>query len=844
MKSKLVKIIVLAVIFAAVVAVAVVFNKDEEQEQVYAEWSDASLPVVNMNFEGERVNCLHGYTLEMEKSYMRDSITPISSDRNISMTIDTYGSKISGISYQVWSPDSEKLYVKKKCGDYDASADSFDVTFKLEDILSGTEEYQLVIVISTKDYKEIYYYTRIRYYDDTNISGILSYAKNFSSQALAGTLSNEMLYQLESDTSTDNTSFGYVNIKSTYNHVSWGDLSPQLNGDVNVTIKDFNQTIGSIMLEYEVTAENESGGTSVFDVDEFLCVQYVNNNYYLIAYERQAGERFEFSEDSISDNKIELGVVSGKNLPADVYVSGAYNVFAADGELWCYNSNSNSALRLFSFKESENDVRTLLDEHEYEVVSVDNDGNIQFTVAGYMNSGLHEGKCGVGFYKYTKETNTLNELFFIQSSRPYDVLKKETGTLSYMGENSMYYMTFGSSLYAVDFGGPEYVKITGRLNDGMYAVDEVNGIVAWQEQDEWSKCTSVRELFLDDSTEYTVEAEEGEYIRLLGFIDGDMIIGRAYSRDVVMEGSAVAEYPMYKFEIINRKHEKETEYNGNGLYISGITVENERLIINRQQKNEDGSFSDVAADVLLKNWESDEHAAKITSEIKDLRKRVYSVRLSSAATSKAFTVTEPELPGSVTGLLSLAASEESKEDVRYYAYSCGHLKGITVSVGDAINLVYDDMGVVVDSSLNYIWSRANRSARKQIMVSGGNPAETEGDTLAACVNIILNMEDKKVNVQKEFENGKSAYDILDSSLDNGALDLKGCLLNQVLYYVNNGSPVIVYTGKEKAELIVGYSGTSQVIMYDTMTQSTYTLTWQAAEELFNANGNVFLSYRK
>ena len=775
---------------------------------------------------------------------MRESITPVSADRNISMTIDTYESNISGISYQVWSLDGEKLYVKKKCSDYDASAGSFDVTFKLEDIFNRATEYQLVIIISTKDYKEINYYTRIRYYDDTNISGILGYAKNFSSQALAGSLSNELLYQLESDSSTDNTSFGHVDIKSTYNHVGWGDLTPQLNGPVNVSIKDFNQTIGSVMLEYEITAENENGGISVFDVDEFFCVQYVNNNYYLIAYERQADERFEFSESSISNNMIELGVISEKNIPMDVFVSDAYNVFTAGGELWCYNSDSNNALRLFSFKENENDVRTLYDEHEFKVVSADDAGNIQFTVTGYMNSGLHEGKCGVGFYKYTKETNTLNELFFIQSTRTYDVIKQEIGRLSYMGKNGMYYLMFGSSLYAVDFGGPEYVRITDKLIDGMYAVDNANGIVAWQEQSEWNKCTLIRELFLDDSTEYTAEAEEGEYLRLLGFIDGDIIIGRAYSQDIVMEGSAAVIYPMYRFDILNREQKAETEYNGNGLYIDGVTVENERLIIKRLQRNEDGGFSAAAEDVLLKNWEAEEPNAKIISEIKERRKRVYSIQLSSVSAAKAFSVTEPELPGSVTGLLSLAASEESKEDRRYYAYSLGHLKGMTASVGDAINLIYDDMGVVVDSSLNYIWTRANRNNQKQIMVSAVSPAETESDTIEACVNIILNLEEKKVNARKEFEKGKSAYDILDSSMDNGALDLKGCLLNQILYYVNDGSPVIAYTGQEKAELIIGYYGTSQIIMYDTMSQSTYNLSWQQAEELFKANGNVFLSYKK
>ncbi len=844
MNNKLFKGLVLVLVFVGVIAAVLLVNRDDEKQQVYAEWKEATLPVVYMNFEGERVNRLYGYTVDMDMTYMRDTITPVASDRTLTFSVDTYESSIKGISYEVWSLDGEKLYLDKKCKDYDASADSFDVTFTLEDIFSEATEYQLVITISTGDYKAINYYTRLRYYNDTVIDGILGYVKNFSTEVLSGNMSNDLIYQLESDSSTDNTSFGYTNIKSTYNHVSWGNLSPQLVSDVGVSIKEFNEMTGSIMLQYTVSALNERGETVILDVEEFFCIRYVNNTYYLIAYERQANERFEFSEERISSNHVELGIISDEYLPLNVASAGAFNVFAVDGDLWCFNSTQNKALRVFSFKESENDVRTLLDDHKYQVVSVDDKGNIQFTVAGYMNSGMHEGKCGVGFYEYVRENNTLNELFFMQSTRPYGVISEDLGKLSFMGNNDMYYLMFGDSLFSVDFSGMEYVEIADGLSDNMYAVDAKNGIAAWQEQDDWSKCTSIRQMFFADGTDYTIKAEAGEYIKVLGFLDGDLIIGRSYAQDIVMEGSSVVNYPMYKLEIINSAHELEAEYAVDGYYISGITVDSERIIIKRQTKGEDGSFVAAAADVLIKNWESEEQSAKIVSEIMSLRKRVYSLELSAIAISKAFSVSYPEIPGSTTENLSMAASEEEEQDNRYYAYSCGKLAGVTESVGAAINLVYNDMGIVVDSSQDYIWTRANRSAVRNIQVSAEFSAASNVETTAACLNTILNLESKKTNAQKELEKGKSAFDVLNKALDKGALDLQGCILNQVLYYVNNGSPVMVYTGKDKVELIVGFQGSNTIIMYDSMRQSTYNISWEEAENLFNANGNVFISYVK
>ncbi len=842
MKSRLIKALVLILVFVGVVAAVLIINGDDEKQKTYAEWNEATLPVLYMNFEGERINRLYGYTIDMDMTYMRDTITPVASDRNMTLTVDTYESSIKDISYEVWSLDGEKLYVSKKCSDYNAELETFDVNISLEDIFEEATEYQLVINVSTTDYKKINYYTRIRYYNDTVIGGILGYVKNFSAQALADTMGNDLIYQLESDSSTDNTSFGYANIKSTFNHVSWGDLKPQLAGNVSVSINEFNEMTGSVTLEYEAKALNERNKEILIDVEEFFCIRYVNSTYYLIAYERVANERFEFNEERISSNNVEIGIVSGDYLPLEAASNGAYNVFVADGELWCFNSTRNNAVRVFSFKEEVNDVRTLLDDHKFQIVSVDSSGNIQFTVAGYMNSGIHEGKCGVGFYQYTSETNTLSEIFFMQSTRPYGVIAQDLGKLSFMGSNDMYYMVFGDSLFSVDFSGMEYVEIADGLSDTMYAVDGENGIAAWQEQDDWSKCTLVRQMFLTDGSEHTVKAEEGEFIRVLGFLDGDMVIGRAYAEDIIREGVSVVNYPMYKLEIINKEYEIEAEYYKDGYYISGIIIDDERIIINRQVKTQEGSFSEAADDVLIKNWESEKKSSAITSRILNLRKRVYSLELPAIAISKEFSINYPEIPASAIENLSMAASEEKEQDNRYYAYSCGELTGVAETVGDAIGMIYDNMGIVVDSKQNYIWTRANRSPVRSIKVPAEFAATDEASTLAACVNTILSLEGKKTNAEKELGKGKSAYSILNSSLDNGALDLQGCILNQVLYYVDKGSPVMVYTGKDKVELIVGFYGSNTIIMYDTMLQNTYTLSWQDAENLFSSNGNVYLSY--
>ena len=73
MKKLLKRLLVLLFIFVAAVAAVLFFTRNQEQETVYAVMSEATLPVVTMEFEGSAVNTLHGYTQSMDIPYMRDT---------------------------------------------------------------------------------------------------------------------------------------------------------------------------------------------------------------------------------------------------------------------------------------------------------------------------------------------------------------------------------------------------------------------------------------------------------------------------------------------------------------------------------------------------------------------------------------------------------------------------------------------------------------------------------------------------------------------------------------------------------------------------------------------------
>ena len=83
--------------------------------------------------------------------------------------------------------------------------------------------------------------------------------------------------------------------------------------------------------------------------------------------------------------------------------------------------------------------------------------------------------------------------------------------------------------------------------------------------------------------------------------------------------------------------------------------------------------------------------------------------------------------------------------------------------------------------------------------------------------------------------------ILQEALENRqVIDLSGCSVSQVLYYVNLGTPVFAMVG-DQAVLIIGYDE-HNTILYQPMENSARKMGLQDSEAFFAGAGNVFLGY--
>ena len=157
----------------------------------------------------------------------------------------------------------------------------------------------------------------------------------------------------------------------------------------------------------------------------FYRMSYNQTRVVLLDFRRQVKEVLTTEQNLVSGGKVNLGITA-----ADVqYMSdstGTILAFVQQGDLWAYNVETNKMTRVFSFRDTgSNDERNDISQHDIRIVRVDENGDIDFVLYGYMNRGQHEGQTGTAVYHYSAEQNAIEEQFFLRSLKSWEFLKED-----------------------------------------------------------------------------------------------------------------------------------------------------------------------------------------------------------------------------------------------------------------------------------------------------------------------------------------------------------------------------------------------------------------------------------
>ena len=164
--------------------------------------------------------------------------------------------------------------------------------------------------------------------------------------------------------------------------------------------------------------------------------------------------------------------------------------------------------------------------------------------------------------------------------------------------------------------------------------------------------------------------------------------------------------------------------------------------------------------------------------------------------------------------MTVTLSDKSDSE-KYYVYGMGELVAVYEKAAYAIQKAEEISGVVISSRQSYIWEKGNRDLAYATQTKPFGNAE-----------------------------GKSSFQTCEAVMEAhhaNKVDLTGCSLDQILYVINKGLPVIAMTDASHAILLTGYTMTD-ITYIDPDTGSEHTVGMEQMSAMVAGSGNTFIGY--
>ena len=809
MKKFLRRTAVLFLVFVLGVAgTALLLNNETTDDR--SDMNNPTLPEVMIEFNGTLANRMYGYRQPMQVDFARDSLTPLDTTKTLTVVVNPYETKVSSLSYEIRTSDGSKVIENKKIKSLKESEGYLRTTIEISSDLFMNQEYSMQIYLDTNK-GDAYYYTRVISRPNLNAGDYVRFVQSFYEKCMDKATADDLASYLEPEESAA-TNFSNITIHSTLSQVSWGSLKPQIYKKGIPVIKDINETTGSISLQYQISAKDSSGELLIYDVTEFYRLRYDETRIRLLNFNRSAAQVFNPDASVISESGLLLGVGS-RDVNYMTNEDASVTAFVRQGDLWTYEPGNSKLVRIFSFRKDEDgDFRDSRQEHDIKIIRVQENGDVDFVLYGYMNRGSHEGYSGVCVYHYSSDQNVVEERVFIPCTESPEFLNADLGTLSYVSSDNALFLLFAQKLYLVEIENGSYKILDEGILNENFVVSDTNAHAAWLVQ-EGNDAGCIKEIDFDTLETRRITPENGQQLRTFGFMNEDLIYGVLNDADILTDDNGRVREGVTTMYIEGFDGTVKKEYHQDGLYITDISI-GETLMEFELSAKDGNTYVYRKKDNIMNNQKA--AANQVTIELVSGEKTGTQIRL-------AF----EEDPLSEEPLIILAKmrsvedreitldTQIPKENI-YYVYAYGGLDSVHTDPAKAIQRADEQFGVVLNRAQQYVWERGNKKTHYQ-----------------------MNLED----IPEAMRTGVFDQEQIQKALgeEGMILDLTGCTLDSVLYEVSAQRPVLAKTGADSCVIIIGYDEYN-TYLYDPKTGDIKPYGMNDSTALFEKAGNVFLSY--
>ena len=866
MKKKinvLVRIIVMIIVFVITIYFVNIFE-NRNYKNLAKEMNDAELPLAYVSYGDTLLNCMHGYTSDVDITLLRDSITPIDEQKHIELLVQNDKKYASGYSYEIRSIAGDSLVEKGdiEAADNGAGYDALDINVRMD--LKKDMEYMLVVKVSSDKGSDASYYTRIVVNDDYHEAELLKAVQDFHDASFDfNALETESVigtYKTEYTGASTGDSFGlgHVNLANDYADIIWDGLKPSVVSDVNIYIKEIDVNYAVIELEYKASSTTNQDVTSYYAVKEFYKAGYslvdvsdsegaggedsygdasydegysytdeegqdgqaeetsqTEPKITMFSYDRYVDEYFDRTGIDSLNNVYEIGIVSSDDLEYRYVENNKKIAFVRNGQLWMYDYDQGEIALVYSFcADDYTEDAATYDAHNINIMEFTDDGNLTFSVYGYMNRGDHEGKLGISLFTFDYSTLEVDELLFVECNVPYEAMKTETSRLTYYDGQKFYYM-MGGKVNAVDIRNRRQSYIAENLSAGDVKVSADMSVMAFGENEDQSQNTKITLMNMKTGNSYDITARDGECLICYGFKDSDMVYGVSdiadAGVDADLESFSDTKYseesrdniPAKRLYIVGSDGSQIKEYAKDGCYLMQVDVDTNLLYLTRGEKS-NGKFVAIKDDfITFKEDDSKQTIGTVHNSSITGYDRLYFTVPDNIYLSYIpnLNITKEKVDDQNTSMIMTI----ERDKVSYHVYDNLGLSKIYDVAGDAINYAESVAGIVVSSDGEVIY-RKMESQEYNTIAAGifHHSTGTVDASLTDCLYMVLSYEGAQAT-EDDIKQYDDPVTVLNTLGKKKGIDVTGLSLDMLLGYVSDGIPVISRIDDGRYVLIVSYN---------------------------------------
>lgn len=796
-----------------------VFHADKE----LIEMQNMTLPVVTMLSDGEQMNLMHGYCSNLDVMLMRENITPVTESKTLEIVIDENAYNIKKVNYEIYETvqgakvEEGSVISLDKRETEDGSGEERKVAkIHLTAEYAENAEYVARLTLISNESKRIYYYTRIKVYNKSNLREKIEFAKMFHSSLLDKGLADSVKRYLETEKGVDETDFSKANIHNSLDFLSYGELAPSVLFEAVPTVTEYTKDMASVMLESYVQIQSETA-EEVYRVIENLRFRYTSTRTYLYNYERTMEAVFDVNNTSLAKSEFKLGITAQTTPNALTNADHTRIAFVENDSLYVYTAADNLLTTAFSFREETTDyIRDCYDKHGIRILDVDTEGAVDFLVYGYMNRGEYEGRVGMILYTYHPFDQSIEERAYFPMNTTYDILKETLGDFAYCNPEEIFYFHIYDTIYTYNLVTGELKVLAEQVSENRMVYSPEKKMIAWQSEAEYGHSDTVHLYDLDAGIMSEIKAENDRIIGLLGLIDTNLVVGKTSigNVDVAENGVVTAAYDTV--EIVDFEGNSYKNYHRDGYYIVSVKTEDNVITLERVVPSTSGSNRFVAAesDHILNQQKTQKQIIGISTRVTERMKKERYLSLPSSVTIAEIPKTEGTMNTVITKNVTVRVNTPEYFRDFYITYAYGNIKTLEKEPGRAIGQADELTGSVIDSSGRVIWSRSAKANSSELKGIKAVTTSNAGSSLKACVKMLLAYRSVDAEIISNYRKEEQLLTVwLQSCLNANVLSLTETDLDEALYFVYKGNPLIAVDSSGEALLISGYDSNSVTAIF-------------------------------